>query len=477
MIRQRYKKNDAVAATTLDEKDSSTSVYNYDATTSGPFNAPQRGGTKTVFDFFSYNYIFHLFSIFIVLIGIRLTFQTLYTHVECDMTWSQRQFIQMDITFNHSHTNNNYKFYKFIDQRDPRYKHLQKKAILYANDSRTNWCSSSSSSIVLYVPGHGGSYQQSRSIGAHGIQLTQQNIDRYTQQTILQRLSFHQQQQQSDNEHNFNGNATKSRATTFDDFFFDVYAFDFNEEGGAFHGKILERQATYIVNVISKLTEVCRRIEKDKNEFLPIHIVAHSIGGISTRVALQQLQQLNHTNNVAVQNVITLGTPHYMPVWNWGTSIHNLYNQLYTNNPSSSNTTLISISGGLRDEMIPPRACYLDDHDDQKMKSNVHPLSVFTADIMIPASIEAKDYVPPYIGMDHRAIVWCHNVLSQVRYILYTLIHTPSNSLSETSPESNNPKIAKDHELHRKLQNESSDYLQSLSNLQQSLKVCAALIW
>ena len=289
MIRQRYKKNESVATIAIDPFDSAAKSHDHQHTIDSPNAHHDASDTTTTSDVYYFTYIFHVLSLLIVLIGIRLTFRTLYTHVECDMTWSQRQFIPVDAFFNNSQENenkyHNYKFYKFIDQRDPRYQHLHTKSVLYANDSSimNNWCYSSSSNIVLYVPGHGGSYQQSRSLGAHGVQLTHQSMDR---REILHELSV-QKLRSRDTDHGPMNNAT---STTIEDFIFDVYAFDFNEEGGAFHGTLLERQATYIVSVITTLTVQCRQIYSNSNEPVKIHIVAHSIGGISTRLALQQLQ-------------------------------------------------------------------------------------------------------------------------------------------------------------------------------------------
>jgi hypothetical protein len=83
---------------------------------------PRRDWYKYYSIYNCYYYIFHILSVLIISIGIRLTFSKLYTHIECDMTWSQRQFILVDIlpdTIVNSVTNTstttttilNYKFY------------------------------------------------------------------------------------------------------------------------------------------------------------------------------------------------------------------------------------------------------------------------------------------------------------------------------------------------------------------------------
>lgn len=47
-------------------------------------------------------------------------------------------------------------------------------------------------------------------------------------------------------------------------------------------------------------------------------------------------------------------------------------------------------------------------------------------------SAAGPDNVKPQLGMDHRAIVWCNNLLSVIRGVIFTLIHDneQSNDLS-----------------------------------------------
>jgi hypothetical protein len=59
--------------------------------------------------------------------------------------------------------------------------------------------------------------------------------------------------------------------------------------------------------------------------------------------------------------------------------------------------------------MIPPVAC--------QAPATSQTLSVLSTDIMEPKIRGGKQ-----LGMDHRAIVWCHNLLSVVRGIIYALV-------------------------------------------------------
>ena len=397
----------------------------------------------------NYYYVVHCMCFILVLYGILLNHQKLYTSEECDMTWSRRQFLQLIIspsTDNKSSSKldprgndihkypSNYRFFKFTDQRDVRYKSIQTKKVLRSSDSHV-WCNPQSSNynipIVVYVPGHGGSYEQSRSLGAHGTQFSRRDYSGTTHEYLVAEKLRRQLK-------------SFEKFPEFENFFFDVYAFDFGEEGGALHGWLLERQASYISDMINALSTVCNVTQ--------IHIVAHSMGGISSRLALLQYAEPMKV----VSNVITFGTPHNAPLWNWESSVFNVYNKLHKG-AGSLPVSIISISGGLRDEMIPPNACYIKDQGGSNYST-----SILATGVMQQATIEGKN-ASPLLGMDHRAIVWCHNLLSEVRYILYNLIRL-NGKASQIS-------TAHHREMLSSFSGLQIDYIESISNIQQSLEV------
>ena len=86
---------------------------------------------------------------------------------------------------------NSYRLLRFVDGRDERYTHLIDNDRPIKSTTNTyeiattppyNWCKPNPNNqsrrghIVLYIPGHEGKYEQSRSIGAHGIQMTTEFI-------------------------------------------------------------------------------------------------------------------------------------------------------------------------------------------------------------------------------------------------------------------------------------------------------------
>jgi PGAP1-like protein len=329
---------------------------------------------------------FHVFPLSCLAAGMAVCFTRLYTAGECEMTYSRRTFIEIPVaatavrssttstendtnttssTSSSSSTNTLYRLWKFVDERDPR-----------GTQSRDDFCRPNVP-LVLYVPGHYGSYEQSRSIGAHGTQLTGRLGGTAQERRIVQALAETVTTRPIDH------------APSLDSFFYDVYAVDFLEEGSAFHGAILQRQAHFIAATIDTLTRTCERNH--------MFIVAHSFGGISSQLAVANDAMVR--NKVAA--IITLATPHAFPVWTWEPQVFNVYHAIAVSRPE---VPTISICGDYRDEMIPPDAC---DAGGEKLQQ----ISIHASDIANNCSI----------GMDHRAIVWCHNVLSQVRSLLYVL--------------------------------------------------------
>ena len=94
---------------------------------------------------------------------------------ECDMTYSRFHFVDLEIAHKISSFDYPYKLFKFTDRRDPRYSHLWEDHT--KNNNRQDegvktkrWCQAHGARAavghpVLYVPGHGGTHNQARSLG------------------------------------------------------------------------------------------------------------------------------------------------------------------------------------------------------------------------------------------------------------------------------------------------------------------------
>mmetsp|Transcript_21281 Transcript_21281/g.32749 ORF Transcript_21281/g.32749 Transcript_21281/m.32749 type:complete len:434 (-) Transcript_21281:954-2255(-) len=325
----------------------------------------------------------HFCALFWVIWGfvIRATF---HTGTECDMTYSRYQFFPVPVK-----TKTPYQLYKFMDRGDPRHgnnQHLQE-----------DWCGVGDSEnplskrhIVLYVPGHWGSHLQARSIGAHGIQMTGARMPHVYMQKAAQAIQTGQ----------WNGQATDESS-----FIFDVYAADFLEQGSALHGKFLLEQTEFVAEAVSTLAQKC--------EVSSITILAHSVGGLVARA----VPILHPETQPILQNIITLATPHSGFPYALEKGVHDFLSILAENQTSKmlEDTLVVSISGGLRDELIPPEACDVS-------KVVPHGISVLAPDI-IPLQKD-KDFGQPRFGMDHKCIVWCHSVLSVARNIIFAVADT-----------------------------------------------------
>jgi hypothetical protein len=94
----------------------------------------------------------------------------------------------------------------------------------------------------------------------------------------------------------------------------------------------------------------------------PSHIVlvGHSMGGLVARKSRAMLvhSPTTRTTTTSSNLIITLATPHDRLPYGFDESIHEFYNSLdNSHDDDEGTTTLVSISGGLRDEMIPPSVC------------------------------------------------------------------------------------------------------------------------
>ena len=371
--------------------------------------------------------IAHLAAIACFVGGIILRTSRLHNGDECDMTWSIRIFLEVDTsdmsTKQKSHATKDYRLYKFIDQRDLRYQQQLRARIpqIRAGNpvaplERDDHCYNNN--VVVYVPGHWGSYDQARSLGAHGIGLSRskesQEFVKAAQQTMLSTL----EREGSAHHHP-------------DDFIYDVYALDFSGQGGGLHGQLLRYQSDYLAAVLKQLTEDCPVLEqggsRTRNRIL---VVAHSMGGYVARKVLLEHPELR------VENLVTLATPHSNPLYAFDKSVANFHQELLEQSRRETNAPLVvSIAGGLKDEMIEPSACQVP--EDTSLNSSSASIlatklvakaesSSFTAPPKKGDEIQSKakkvDTLPLLLlGMDHRAIVWCHQLLEEVRKVLWVL--------------------------------------------------------
>jgi len=401
-------------------------------------------------------WIFRIAAVVAFVAGTILRTIFLHTGEECSMTYMMPVFLPVETPRSSSPVIQRYGLYKFVERRDPYYPALKGKQKKQQQPNpqqqmagpttspnidllgRGDHCAISNGNgnravqnhVVVYVPGHWGTYDQARSLGAHGIGLTTKvedaSVVRNARKRILRAA----------------GMTTDTKLqTSAVDFVYHVYALDFGEQGGALHGKLLDYQSEFLAGVLQQLSEDCG-LQKPTDSSggtewnSSLTIVAHSMGGtVARRVLVEQQQQQQRrrvldpgtpTTEFRVQQLITLATPHSNPLYAFDKSVADFYQKWLLpgyipddkDQPTAS-PLVVSIVGGLRDEMIEPEACYLDAPNSKTILA-----TKLMADNAYTAGEEQN---PALLGMDHRAIVWCHQLLERVRGILWILIvNTPS---------------------------------------------------
>ena len=370
------------------------------------------------------------------------------------MTYSRYKFLPIEVA-NYTAGARPYRLLKFVDARDPRNTHLwkdddnfgAKQSDPHGDGTKVhrlsdNWCLLPQSNYtsdngisataphpnpghpVLFIPGHWGEYKQARSLGAHGTTFTRRSHSYKYQNDVIRGLM----------DGTLNGRGGDDG--DIDHFIYDVYTADFDGEGAGLHGSRMVRQAYFVAQSILTIARACNADQ--------ITVVGHSIGGIVAKA----VPLLSPEAGQYVKTIITLASPHIGFPYTFDSSIERFYNYIDDGTLRSIEEgkdfpIIVSISGGLRDELIPPSTCGVDPSLG---------LSMLATDVM-PKSIAEGVIADVSLGCDHKAISWCHNVLSVVRTIIFAAIEVDS------FPEAAKARIA---HLRKRIKLEIEDYADAL---------------
>lgn len=232
---------------------------------------------------------------------------------------------------------------------------------------------------VLFIPGNAGSYKQVRSIAAASSNL------------------YFDDTQDIENEHAQN---------------LDFFAADFNEDFTAFHGRTMLDQAEYLNDAIRYILSLYAEND-DYPHSTPtsVIVVAHSMGGIVARI-LPTLQ--NHVAG-SVRTILTLSSPHAAAPVTFDGDILKIYqrtNDYWREEMSdaasflSQNVSLISITGGILDLMLPADYTAVED--------------------IVPLENGFTTYTTGVPGVwtpiDHLAIVWCDQLRTKIAKSLLEIV-------------------------------------------------------
>ena len=251
----------------------------------------------------------------------------------CDMTYSRPSFapIQMKDELKSFEHPSHYKLYKFRDLRDPRSDFIR-------SDGNGDQCDSNPGYPVLFIPGHWGFYEQARSIGAHGIGMTEKS-KAYNFEKLYRRYI----------DESVNSTEFMSQKHVGDRFLYDVYTIDFGNEASAIHGSLMHSQSLFVNSAVQTILGLCNHMDTD----VSVTLVGHSIGGIVARasVVLYDDEKKN-----PVRTIITLASPHQGLPYSFDSSIDSFFHKINQKWIEKQNIVqdivMISISGGQRDELI-----------------------------------------------------------------------------------------------------------------------------
>lgn len=232
---------------------------------------------------------------------------------------------------------------------------------------------------ILFIPGNAGSFKQVRSIAA-----------------ASSNLFFDDP-----------GSIQNSHARNL-----DFFAADFNEDYTAFHGRTMIDQAEYLNDAIRYILLLYDR-SKSYTDPIPssVIVIGHSMGGIVARL-LPTLQ--NHVDH-SVNTYITLSSPHALAPVTFDGDILKIYQQAndYWRNQMSDkesfftkNVSLVSITGGILDMMLP--ADYTAVEDFLPIKNGFNTYSTTIPGVWTP--------------IDHLAVVWCDQLRTKVAKLLLEIV-------------------------------------------------------
>lgn len=226
---------------------------------------------------------------------------------------------------------------------------------------------------VLFVPGNGGSMRQIRSIAGEA-------AEQYWRPETSGSLK------------------SKHRKPL------DFFTVNFQEDLTAFDGVTVLDQAGYLNVAVQYILDLYSDHEDPPTSVI---LIGHSMGGIVARAMVT----LDSYIPGSVNTIVTLATPHILPPVSFDKGIVRLYRQVNrfwhkeTNNGTLDDTLLVSLTGGIRDQMIPAEY--------SAVSNFLPPANGFAV---------ATTSIPNvWMSIDHQAMVWCHQLRRVLAEALLTV--------------------------------------------------------
>ena len=136
------------------------------------------------------------------------------------------------------------------------------------------------------------------------------------------------------------------------------------------------------------------------------------MGGYSAKLASIKMLDRHHDSSpkqkqqhlMMIRDIITLATPHQYPLYAWDSSIYDIHQRIlqqqqqqHERKDNDKQLIIVSLSGGLRDEMIEPYSCNANSNDDNSSSSFVAAATITVracACVCVCVCIQASDKHP-----------------------------------------------------------------------------------
>lgn len=218
----------------------------------------------------------------------------------------------------------------------------------------------------------------------------------------------------------------------------DFFTVDFNEDFSAFHGQTMLDQAEYLNEVIRYILSLyldpraSGRRDPNSPDPTSVIILGHSMGGIVARTMLI----MPNYQSKSINTIVTMSAPHARSPVSFDSQLVNIYEdinsywrhayaQKWANNNPLWHVTLVSITGGGLDTVVPADYASV-----ESIVPDTHGFTVFTSSIPRVWS-----------SMDHAAILWCDQFRKVITKALYEIVD--NTRASQTKPRAERMRVFK----------------------------------
>ncbi|GAA5955116.1 hypothetical protein JCM3765_003199 [Sporobolomyces pararoseus] len=252
---------------------------------------------------------------------------------------------------------------------------------------------------VLFVPGNAGSFKQVRSLASTATR------------TFWELPGMRRE----------GGEWDKKGSSSL-----DFFTLDFNDDFSAFHGQTLFDQAEYTADAIRYILNLYTGQSQHNPAPTSLIVVAHSMGGIVARAAFLD----PHYVPESISTLVTFATPHLVPpvtvdprIDQFYSSINSYWREGYHPSISSASSlasqeslkdvVLISINGGISDEMIASETASLSSLVPENDSNGFAVSTTAIPEVQTP--------------MDHLAILWCQQLMQVVAESILSIVDSRSS--------------------------------------------------